>query len=189
MQTFPTASRAKGLTTIELLAALMLLVLFMVVALPSFQSFVQHERDKEMNRLTNLVRALRNDAILNGKIFRIAFDLKKKTYHVEEREGPDNYKKANNPKLYTSHTFPPEFALQEAKLLGRTYTPNMQKLVLLEINSSGFVDPFVLWFTYEEEAWILEIVGVTGKIKLRPNSQGFVPFSKKELFAKVVHVF
>ncbi len=142
-----------------------LLALVMFLALPAFQNLVQSSLDKEINRLTGVVRLLRNEAILTRKPFRLVFDMKKGNYSVQEKiDG--KYELRSDPKILDLHQFPSSFVLNDIVVFGKRYNRMEDHQVPINIDSSGFLDSFLIHFTASGKTWTLKVSGFTAKMAL-----------------------
>lgn len=156
---------------------LALLGLTMMLAVPAFQSLLQNSLDREINRLSGVLRMVRNEAVLTRKTFRLVFDLKERRYSVEEKTSFGNFVPRQDPKVLRPHQFPDTFVLTDMVVLGNRFERLRDTLIPITINTSGFVHPFLLHFTQDGKPWTLKVKGFTAKITLEA---GDVDFDGKE---------
>ena len=147
----------------------------MLLVVPAFQSLLQDSLDKEINRLTGVLRLIRNEAVLSRKSFRLMFYLKEGRYVVEEETGFGTYAPRNQPQVLAPHTFPASFVLRELVVTGSRFERRREKPVPIRINSSGFIQPFNLFFSESGDPWTLKVKGFTGKMSLEAGNDAFNP--------------
>ncbi|MCH7479310.1 MAG: prepilin-type N-terminal cleavage/methylation domain-containing protein [SAR324 cluster bacterium] len=171
MPTFPrkTCNRPRargGFTLIELMLVLVLLSLTLFLAVPAFQNLTQGSLQREVRRLTGVVRLIRNEAILTRRPFRLMFDLKARRYYVEELSREGKFVLREQPKELAAHTFPPSFVLRDIVVFGDKIGQQRDRAVAVRVDISGLVDPFLLHFSEDGEEWTLKVLGLTGKMEL-----------------------
>ncbi len=152
---------------------LALLGLVTVLALPAFQSLLQGTLEKEMTRLTGVVRLVRNEAVLTRKPFRIVFDLEEARYTVEERTSFGTYVVRREPRSLRPHQFPPSIVLRDMVVFGSRFDHLRKEPVPISINQSGFIQPFLLHFTEDGDPWTLRVQGFTGEMELLAGDAEF----------------
>ena len=82
--TFRLARRARaGLTVIEIMVALAIVVMIAGVGLPSLAGLTAAEQRAAVSKLADGYAALRDEAVLRNVTFRLAFNLERGTYEVE----------------------------------------------------------------------------------------------------------
>jgi len=150
-----------------------LLGIIMLLALPAFQSLLQGDLEREMTRLTGVVRMIRNEAVLTRRPFRIVFDLKEGAYAVEQRDSFGRYFQRNEPKSLKPHKLPASIVLRDMKVFGSRFERLREQPVPVAINSSGFIQPFLLHFTEDGKLWTLKVEGFTGDMKLEAGDVDF----------------
>jgi prepilin-type N-terminal cleavage/methylation domain-containing protein len=82
------ATNSKGFTLIEVLIALVLVALFSVIAVPTFNSVFRTGSQSFAIQTASLMRDARDRALLNKSVVRVRWDLDKQQYWAEE--GPDS---------------------------------------------------------------------------------------------------
>lgn len=160
-----------GFTFIELMVVMALLSLILLLAVPAFQGLMRGTKEKELGRLTGVMRSLRTEAILARKTFRLMFDIKQGLYSVEERDSFGEYRERNQPEILASHEFPPSMVMVELLIFGNRYDRLREDPIPIRIDSSGFVDPFVIHFNIDGKPWSLKSSGLSGKLALK---EGYV---------------
>jgi hypothetical protein len=138
----------------------------MFLAVPAYQNLLQGTVDKEVNRLTGVIRLLRNEAVLTRRPFRLVIDLKQREYFVEEWTLQGKYVARSTPSVLAKHRFPPAFKIQDLILNGNTRYPLVERRVDLALDVSGFMDPFALRFSVDDVNYTLEFSGFTSEVNL-----------------------
>lgn len=171
MPTFPApgsrAHRASAFTLVELVLIMALLGAVLFLVLPSFQSLLQGTVEKEVNRLTGVIRLLRNEAVLTRRPYRLVIDLKQHEYVVEERTLDGKYVAVTRPPLLAKHAFPPAFQVKDLILNGNTRYPLVERRVEIALDASGFMDPFALRFAVDGVKYTLAVSGFTAEVSLK----------------------
>ena len=158
--------RPPGFTLVELMLVLGLLMVVMFLAVPTFQGLLQGSLQEEVNRLSGVIRLLRNEAVLTNTRYRLLLDLEQGRYAVERQDVLGGYETVREPRVLSPHDFPPELAVAELELLGRVYRPDEPEPLPVVVDASGYVDPFLLRFTHEDEEYTLRVSGFTGNVEL-----------------------
>jgi general secretion pathway protein H len=74
---------SRGFTLIELLIVVMLIAIVSVVVLPQVSSFFKISLNSTVRRLASVVKETYNSAVITGKVHRIVYDFKERSYWVE----------------------------------------------------------------------------------------------------------
>ena len=174
----------KGFTFIELMVVMVLMGIMISLVAPQFGSMFRSEIEKEYQLLTRIVHAIRTEAILGNTSFYLVFDPKGQHLHIEKVEKGTAkreelelkwLKPACEPPNEAKHCFSEELRLENVSLSQNQ--PSFlafgdKKKVDIEIDSSGFVRPFVVWFSDSEGEWKIQSKGVMGKLEMiPPNDQ------------------
>jgi hypothetical protein len=148
-----------------MLVVLMVLALLVGVSLPAIQSLLEGQVQRETTRLASLVRMLRNEAVLSGSDYRLVIDLKERSYWVEQRiEG--RFQPRKEPGLMRKHLFPASFVLTDLVVMGGSHTPLIERPVPLTVDTSGFMDPFLLHFSADGADYTLKVSGFRADMDL-----------------------
>ena len=164
-----------GFTFLEILVVLTLVLLIVGFVTPNFLQIFNKPYELEYKHLNNVVKILRNDAILKNYSYCIIIDLKKQQMITTKSNegGKCQIEHLKKPKILAPHFFSEEIILKEARLAGKDYFEYEESSDLLEIhiNNSGFVTPFFLQFSSKDlsKKWKIETVGIMGKLKLNKN--------------------
>jgi prepilin-type N-terminal cleavage/methylation domain-containing protein len=157
---------AAAFTLIELLLVLALMSVVLLIGLPAFQSLLQSSLQQEVNHLTGVIRLLRNEAVLTNTRYRIMLNLKDGRYSVERQNDAGTYDVVKDPRELAPHSFPSAMTVQDLVLLGRTYKTDEPDPLPIIVDSSGYVDPFLLHFSLDDKSYTLRVAGFTGRVEL-----------------------
>jgi type II secretory pathway pseudopilin PulG len=146
-----THNSVSGFTFLEILVVITLVVLLIGMAVPQFFAIFSKAHEVEYKHLKIVLKMLRNDAVLKSTSYCLLFDLKNQQMMVsaEDPTGKCSEDFLQEPKLLKTHIFPEEFRLLEAKPAESNYLSSggAADLLVVHINSSGFVTPFFLHFS------------------------------------------
>ena len=155
-----------GFSLIELLLVLMLMGMVMFLALPAFQNMLEGRLQQETNRMSGLIRLLRNEAVLERSNFRIQMDLDMGKYWPEVRSSTGDYGPKEGHSLLRPHEMPPAVRMEKLFMFGKEMRIEKEKPISIRIDASGFVDPFLLHLLDGENPYTLKVTGFTGKVSL-----------------------
>lgn len=156
---------------------LVLLGMVMFLAVPTFQVLLEGGREREINRLSRVVRLVRNQAILTHTGYRLVWDLKQGQYVVEQRTRFGEYVPAEGEKLLAPHTLPAWFVLNDITVMGDEFTRLRETKAPVQIDPSGFIDQFLVHFSDEGEPWTLKVMGFSARMSVEP---GHTRFTEKD---------
>ena len=170
MRTFPARisrrPRPAGFTVVELVLVLMLLGVILLLGIPAFQNLLQNTLQAEAGRLAGVIRLLRNEAVLTRSTYRLLLDLRQGAYSVQRLDDAGAYRDVTDPRVLAPHALPTQVKVVALTLLGRTYRPDEPEPLPVQVDSSGYLDPFLLWLTHGDEDFTLRVSGFTGKVEL-----------------------
>ena len=171
MRTFPakTCSRRahrRGFTLIELVVVMLLLGLTTFMVMPAFQNLLEGRLTREANRLAGVIRLLRNEAVLEGLTFRVMLDMSAGSYWVEQRGAKGDFLIREDVSMLKKHTLPPSVIMERMFMFGEELLPRKDRPVPILVDSSGFVDPFLLFVLDGDEPFTFRVTGFTGKVSL-----------------------
>ncbi|MFI5399663.1 MAG: prepilin-type N-terminal cleavage/methylation domain-containing protein [SAR324 cluster bacterium] len=168
----PTCSRRRrrsgtpGFTLLEMLVVLLLMSLIAGFTVPLFQTLLEGQVQREATRLSQLVRILRNEAVLTQTDFHLVFDLKEQSYWVEARKG-DTYTVRTDAAVLRKHTLPGSFAVTDLVVMGNVHTRQAEERpVPITVDPSGFVDSFLLHFTANGAEYTFKVSGFRTDVDL-----------------------
>jgi type II secretory pathway pseudopilin PulG len=150
----------------ELLLVLALTSIIMLIALPAFQNLLQSTLQQEVNRLSGVIRLLRNEAVLTTTRYRLMLFLKENRYYVERQDEQGTYATVTDTPVLAPHRWPSNLEMQELLLLGKVYHTDEQQATPVLVDESGYVDPFILHFSSGGDDYSLRVSGFTGHVEL-----------------------
>lgn len=170
MRTFPARTSEphppRGVILVELMVVLALIGVLLLVVVPNFQGLLESPLEAETKRLAGLIRALRNEAVLSGSRFRLMVDLRGQSYFVE-RMSQSGWFIQSDQEYLRRHRLPESMELKALELMGDTIRPERNlKPVPIFIDTSGAIDPFTLYFKYQDRDYAFRVGGFTGKVDL-----------------------
>jgi len=170
--------KPKGSSLLEMLVVIALLGMLMMLSVPTFTSLLKSTVDKELDRLTGVVRMVRNESILKRRQMRVVFDLQENSYVVEEQVAGGGYSPRADPKILRNHVLDERLKFVDLYVYGKLYTRPTgenrgatENLVPVVIDASGLVDPFYLHLVDGDQVWTVKAAGLTGKISVE---EGYV---------------
>ena len=145
-----TKSPVKGFTFLEILLVLTLLFLFLGTTIPNFLNFFSKPHESEFKHIRNILKILRNDAIIKNNSYCIIFNLKTQKIMTSKKDetGKCETEYLYNPKILAPHSISDQINLIEARIAEENYFSVGKNSDLFEvhIDDSGFVKPFSLKF-------------------------------------------
>ncbi len=168
----------RGFTFIEVMLVLVVFSLVAALAVPEFFAAFEKTNESELRKLVRVINLLRNEAILGNNQYYIVFDLEEQKYSVEVLRKEGGRAQVDTPKLLRPHSFPEEFHLNEIALTNDDITLKQkivglsslaQDAVSVSVDSSGFVTPFTLFFTLDEEIWLIQTKNIMGQLELKKH--------------------
>ena len=156
----------RGLTMIDLLLVIVLMAALMMISVPAFHRLVEGHRAREVNRLVGLIHMLRNDAVLTNTRYRLVFDLPKNGYFVEKEVANGEFDRQESPRELRGHTWPEGLQMETMALFGDETHLERDTVVPVEVDTSGFIDPFRLHLTDGEDRYTLRVEDFTGSLEL-----------------------
>ncbi len=161
--------RLRAFSLLEMLLVLGLLAVLMFITLPALQNLLQGQLTREVNRLTSVIRVLRNEAILTRNTFRLVFDFQANAYSVEQATPSGEFGQRRDPSILAPHRLPTDFKLQDVMLFGDLEHPLSEKPVPVVLDASGFMDPFLLHFVAGGAPYTIRVSGFTAELHLLPG--------------------
>ena len=168
--------RSAGFTFLEVMIVLFLLGLLSTFAAPQFITAFEKTREREFRHLTRVLNLLRNESILGKKQFFIIFDPKEQKFHIEQQRKEGGRIKLENPRILRPHTFSEGFYLENISLTAQVPSlraewilmeTSMRKPVAIQIDSSGFVTPFTLFFSVGKDIWFIQSIDILGNLEMK----------------------
>ncbi|MBF0277621.1 MAG: prepilin-type N-terminal cleavage/methylation domain-containing protein [SAR324 cluster bacterium] len=165
-----------GFSFLEIMMVMFLFGLIMSFAVPQFFTAFEKTTDAELRNLTRVINLLRNESIMGKSRYYVIFSPEEQGYHVELQRKEGGQIKVDNPKILRPHTFPENFHLETVSLTQRDAS-NLTKFslsgivsrkpVVITVDSSGFVTPFTLYFTFNEKTWLIQTRNIMGQLELK----------------------
>ena len=162
-----------GFTFLEILVVLTLVLIILGTVLPQFLAFFSRPVEKEFKHINNVLKTLRNDAVLKSSSYCMLFDLRLQQMMTSSKVDSGECSKEffEKPDSLKPHEFSENLILREAQLAeSNNIVPGkINKFLEVHINSSGFVSPFMLVFSQPDvsKSWIIETKGIMGKMLVR----------------------
>ncbi|MBC8260108.1 MAG: prepilin-type N-terminal cleavage/methylation domain-containing protein [SAR324 cluster bacterium] len=163
---------SRGFTFLEILVVITLVLLLMGMSIPQFFALFSKPHEAEFKHLNNVIKTLRNDAVLKSTAYCLIFDLKlQQMFTAEETPtGKCREEHLNSPKILKPHNYSGDLILSLAQPAAKDHTALNSAADLLEvhINNSGFVTPFWLKFSLPDytKSWTIESRGIMGSLLL-----------------------
>ena len=164
-----------GFTFLEIMMVMFLLGLIVSFAVPQFFTAFEKASETELRHLVRVINLLRNESILGNSQYFIVFDPKEQGYHVEVQRKEGGRLTVDTPKILRPHTFPKDFHLETVTLKQNKANEASsfllgtvpKKPVSIAIDSSGFVTPFTLFFSFDEKIWRIQTKNIMGQLELK----------------------
>jgi len=156
----------RGFTLIELLIVMLLLGVTTFMVMPAFQNLLEGRLAREANRMAGVIRMMRNEAILEGLTFRLMLDMSTATYWVEQRDAKGGFGRRQDVSLLKEHQFPSSVVMERLFMFGEEILPRKGHPVPIVVDSSGFVDPFLLHLLDGDVPHTFRVTGFTGKVSM-----------------------
>ena len=167
MRTFlrRTCSGAPGFTFVEVMVVLAVMTLLTVIAIPAFRTVFESQRDRELNRFMAILRQMCIDAVLNRSPLRLEIDLSAQEYRPLRRDSYGRFAPLPKGQPLAPRQLPESIRFVDVVPYGATGSPITVRTATIQIDSSGFIDPFLLHVRENHDPWTLR-VGFTCKPEL-----------------------
>lgn len=150
------------------MAALVIMTLLMLVALPAFRAMFETDRQRELNRLAATVRSLCTEAVLTRQAFRLEIDLPEQQYTPQVKDAAGRFIPIPDSRDLGTHKLPEAIRLVDVFPYGATAGAITARPVPIVIDRSGFIDPFLLHLREGRGDWTLR-VGFTCRPEILPG--------------------
>ena len=129
----------RGFTFIEILVFLTLVVMIIGFVTPNFLKIFNKPHELEFKHLKNVIKILRNDAILKNFSYCMIFDLNKQQMinTKQDLEGKCQNDYLKNPKILAPHFFSEEIVLKEARITEKDFVEYEKSSDLIQINQAN----------------------------------------------------
>jgi len=165
-KTYSRTAGKRGFTLIELVIVMLLLAVTTFMVMPAFQNLLEGRLTREANRLAGVIRMLRNEAVLEGLTFRLMMDMPVSSYWVEQRTPKGEFHIREDVSLLRKHALPSSVVMERMYMFGEEILPREDRPVPVLIDSSGFVDPFLLHLMDGDAPYTFRVAGFTGKVSM-----------------------
>lgn len=169
--------RDAGFSFLEIIVVLLVFGLLATFAVPQFFSAFEKTNTTEFRNLSRVFNLLRNESILGNTQYFIVFDPQEQGYYIELNRKEGGRVKLDSPRILRPHSFPENFKLESISLTQKSSTPTRtqykllgttpQQPVAIQVNSSGFVTPFTLFFRFDEEIWFIKTKDIMGHLEMK----------------------
>lgn len=156
------ARRDAGFTLIEIGLVILIIGLVLALAIPRFRDQGRAELMSQARKLAATFRFLQQEAILNGRVYRLNYDLDQQRYFVTEADFGDAF-------LPTTGILAKDVTLPSTVQLADIDVPDFGGKIYegagyTHFFPDGYVDPTVVHLANGEEAYTLYVPnGLTGR--------------------------
>ena len=167
----------RGITLIEILVVIVLLVAIGTMATPRIFQTLEDQAQTQSRRISQVINLLRNEAILGRRTYQIVFSPKEQNYTVFLLPKEGSQVQMKSPNILRPYQFPESFVLRNtflnqeeamrAKALLQFTTKKTAREMVVKIDNSGFVSPFVLMFEEDQTLWNIYSEGILGKVSIK----------------------
>jgi len=162
----PAPQAASGFTLIEISVVLLLLALVLSLVVPRFRDPSRAELHSHVRRLAATFRLLRSEAVLNGRIYRLNYDLERNVYWYSVEAVPGHTGESMEPSgaLARPVRLPRTVAFSDVVLLGAGKLD--RGFAYTRFYPDGFVDPTIVHMDNGRDAFTLEVWPLTGHVTI-----------------------
>lgn len=153
-----------GFTLIEIGLVLLILAIVVALAVPRFRDQSHAELLAQTRKLAATVRFLQDEAILNGRVFRLNFDLDQQRYYVTsaDADDPEADFRYESGLLTRAVVLPASVQMADVNVptvSGKLY----EGVTFAHFYPDGYVDPIVVHLDNGQEVYTLYVPdGMTG---------------------------
>lgn len=157
--------REGGFTLIEIGLVLLIIATIVALVIPRFRDQSRQELQAQTRKLAATFRFLQEEAILNGRVYRINFDLDQQRYFVTEADATDDGSGFTQTSGVLSH----DVTLPSTVQIADVDTPESggklyQGVALAHFFPDGFVEPMAIHLQNGQEFYTLYVAnGLTGR--------------------------
>jgi len=153
-----------GFTLIELGLVLLIISVVVAVIVPRFRDQSHAEMLAHTRKLATIFRFLQQEAILNGRVYRLTFDLDQQRYSVSSaEEGNDSSFRTESGVFSRPVALPASLQIADVDvpmISGKLY----EGVTFTQFYPDGYVEPTVVHFDNGQEVYTLYIPdGLTGR--------------------------
>jgi general secretion pathway protein H len=163
-----------GFTLIEIGLVVLIIGVMLGLIIPRFRDNSHYELISHARKLAVTFRFVRNEAILNGRTYRLNYDLNQQRYWVTSAEAVDDLGAfvEETGVLARGVTIPPPIRLSDVALpmiAGKI----MEGVAWTHFYPDGYVDLTVLHIDNGIEAFTLRVDSLTGRVSVTTGYQDF----------------
>jgi prepilin-type N-terminal cleavage/methylation domain-containing protein len=166
------APRTAGFTLIELSLVLLIIAIVLTLAIPRLRSASGAELTREARKLSNTFRLLRSEAILNGQIYQLRYDLDRERYWVTlgNPGGTTGSLVEDFGPLARGVTLSSPIGIRNVVLPDRDET-EPSEVLLTNFYPDGSIDRTVVHIDDGREAYTLWVNPLTGRLNLETGDR------------------
>ncbi len=163
-----------GFTLIELGLVILIILVVLGLVVPRFRDRSYAELVSNARKLAVTMRYLRQEAILNGRTYRLNYDLDQQRYWVTSADEGDDLSEfvRETGVLARGVSLPPSVVISDVVLplsVGKLY----EGLVFTHFYPDGLVDLTVIHLDNGQEAFTLRVDALTGRVYVTGGYQDF----------------
>ncbi len=160
---------SRGFTLIEMGLVLLIMSVVFALTVPRLFNTSRRELEAQARRLAVVIRHLRNEAILNGKTYRLMYDLDAHRYWVESADQADDFANFVRETGILAHgvALPEPISLTEV-VAPYTAGKVSEGLAYTDFFPDGSVDLTLVHLDNGEEIYTLQVEPVSGRVYLAP---------------------
>lgn len=157
------ARREGGFTLIEIGLVLLIIATIVALVIPRFRDQSLAELQAQTRKLAATFRFLREEAILNGRVYRLNFDLDQQRYFVTEADLDEEFRPTTTGVLSRDIILPSTVQIADVDTPqsgGKLY----EGIALAHFFPDGFVEPTVVHLQNGQEFYTLYVAnGLSGR--------------------------
>lgn len=171
-----TARATAGFTLLEMGLVLLILAVIISFAIPRLRDASSQELQSHVRRLATTFRFLRNEAVLNGRVYMLNYDLDQQRYWISSEDAPGGAAAGagaeNELGLFARPvTLPNTVAFSDIVFQGVGKLAQGQ--MFTRFYPDGFVEPTVVHMDNGREAFTLTVWPLTGQVNIYDGYRDF----------------
>ena len=164
-----------GFTLLEVTLVLLILAVMISFAIPKLRDPSSQELQSHVRRLATTFRFLRNEAVLNGRVYMLHYDLDQQRYWISSEateDNPDTGNTQNELGLFARPVaLPTTVAFSDIVFQGVGKVAEGQ--MFTRFFPDGFVDPTVVHMDNGKQALTLTVWPLTGQVNIYDGYRDF----------------
>lgn len=164
-----------GFTLLEVTLVLLILAVMIAFAIPRLRDPSTQELQSHVRRLATTYRFLRNEAVLNGRVYVLNYDLDQQRYWITSEDTPDSPTGGDaNDELglfARPVTLPNTVAFSDIVFQGVGKLAQGQ--MFTRFFPDGYVEPAVVHMDNGREAFTLTVLPFTGQVSIYDGYRDF----------------